>query len=85
MLTKPLRVLSDGSDLVQLTPATCQGWQAPRTVRVIEYHLEPQTAQRLAQLAQSRTSRPSAPAAVHRLVTTLLDPLEAPAKDLILL
>lgn len=85
MLTKPLRVLSDGSYLVQLTPATCQGLQAPLTVRVIEYRLEPQTAQHLAQLAQSRNSRPCDPTAVHRLVTTLLDPHEAPAKDLIVL
>lgn len=85
MLTKPLRVLSDGSYLAQLVPASCQGLQAALTVRVIEYHLQPQTAQCLAQLAQSRNSRPSDPTAVHRLVTTLLDPLEAPAQDLILL
>lgn len=85
LLTTPLRRLSDGSYLVQLTPATCQGLQAPLTVRVIEYSLEPKTAQRLAQLAQSRNSRPADPTALHRLVTTLLDPQEAPAKDLIVL
>jgi hypothetical protein len=85
MLTKPLRFLPDGSYLVQLTPATCQGLQAPLTLRVIEYHLEPQTAQRLGQLAQSRNSRPSDPTALHRLVTTLLDPQEASATDLLVL
>ncbi len=85
MLTKPTQVLSDGSYLVELTPKTHPGLQAPLTLRVIEYRLDPKVAQALSGLVRSRNSRPADPRAVHRLVTTLLDPKEAPAKALILL
>ena len=85
MLTKPTQILEDGSYLVHLTPKTSPGLQAPLTLRVIEYRLDPKVAQALAGLARSRNSRPADPRAVHRLVTTLLDPQQAPAKELILL
>lgn len=84
-LTTPSQVLSDGSYLVELTPKTSRGLQAPLTLRVIEYRLDPKVAQQLAQLPQSRNSRPTNPTAVHRLVTTLLGPVQAPAKELICL
>jgi hypothetical protein len=83
MLTKPTQVLSDGSYLVELTPKTHPGVSAPLTLRIIEYRLDPKVAQALAGLARSRNSRPADPRAVHRLVTTLLDPELAPAKALI--
>lgn len=85
MLTKPSQVLSDGSYLVELTPKTHPSLSAPLTLRVIEYRLDPKVAQALKGLARSRNSSPADPRAVHRLVTTLLDPQLAPAKALILL
>jgi hypothetical protein len=85
MLTKPSQVLCDGSYLVELTPKTHPSLSAPLTLRVIEYRLDPKVAQALAGLARSRNSSPADPRAVHRLVTTLLDPELAPAKTLILL
>jgi hypothetical protein len=85
MLTKPTQVLSDGSYLVQLTPKGSPGLQASLTLRVIEYRLDPTVAQALAGQTRSRNSRRADPRAVHRLVTTLLDPAQAPAKALILL
>ena len=77
---QPERILSDGSYLVTLSP---EG-QAPFQVRVVEYHLHPQVAQELEQQPHSRNSRPADPHQVHRLVTTLLDPEQAPAQALIL-
>ena len=77
---QPDRILGDGSYLVTLSP---QG-QAPFQVRVIEYQLHPQLAQELDQQPHSRNSRPVDPHQVHRLVTTLLDPEQAPAQALIL-
>ncbi len=53
-------------------------------VRVIEYRIEPCTAERLAQFPSSQTANRSDPRQVHRLVTTLLDPQHAPALELIL-
>src|SRR5260370_32400323 len=52
-------------------------------VRVIEYRLEPHTAERLAEFPASQTSNPPDPHPLHRLVTTLLDPEQYPALDLI--
>src|SRR5712692_8731710 len=52
-------------------------------VRVIEYRLEPHTAERLAEFPASQTSNPPDPHQLHRLVTTLLDPEQYPALDLI--
>lgn len=85
MLTKPTQVLQDGSYLVHLTSKTSPGLQAPLTLRVIEYRLDPKVAHALAGQARSRNSRPADPRAVHRLVTTLVDPHQAPAQEGILL
>jgi len=73
------RTLWDGSYLVTLRPKG----QTPMTVRVIEYRLHPLVAQDLALLPGSRTSNRANPWALHRLVTTLLDPKLAPALELI--
>lgn len=73
------RVLADGSYLVTLHP---QG-QPPVTVRIIEYRLHPRLTQDLDQQPRSRNSSPADPAQVHRLLTTLLDPVQAPALELI--
>lgn len=75
----PERVLCDGSYLVRLHPKG----QPPQLVRIIEYHLQPWAAVNLALLPHSRTCDWSNPQAVHRLVTTLLEPLAYPALDLI--
>jgi hypothetical protein len=77
--TQRSRTLCDGSYLVTLRPKG----QAPVLVRVIEYRLHPVVAQELALLPSSRTCNRANPLAVHRLVTTLLDPKLAPALDLI--
>ena len=74
------QVLSDGSYLVTLHPAGLPAVQ----VRVIEYRIEAHTAERLAQFPSSQTSNHSDPRQLHRLVTTLLDPQQAPALELIL-
>ena len=79
--TQPSRRLSDGSYLVSVRPKG----QPPLTLRIIEYRLHPYVAEDLATLPTSRTSRPAQPQAVHRLVTTLLDPIQAPALELICL
>jgi hypothetical protein len=69
MLTKPLDRLHDGSEIVVLTPRTSLRLQHPISLRVITYRL----------------SAPGLPwdGHVRRLVTTLLDPREAPALTLI--
>lgn len=77
--TQPSQRLPDGSYLVNVR---AKG-QPPFTVRVIEYRLHPLIAADLATLPSSRTVRPAQPQAIHRLVTTLLDPQQAPALDLI--
>lgn len=79
--TQRSSTLADGSYLVTLRPKG----QDPLVLRVIEYRLLPRVAQDLALLPISRTARPSDPGAVHRLVTTLLDPQQAPALQLIAL
>jgi Insertion element 4 transposase N-terminal/Transposase DDE domain len=81
VFTQRARTLADGSYLVTLRPKG----QDAITVRVIEYRLRPEAASDLALLPVSRTSRPASPERVHRLVTTLLDPVQAPALDLIML
>jgi len=73
------QVLSDGSYLVTLHPVGLPDVQ----VRVIEYRLEPHTAERLAEFPASQTSNHPDPRQLHRLVTTLLDPQQAPALELI--
>ncbi len=77
--TQRSRTLSDGSYLVTLRPKG----QIPLILRVIEYRLHPLVAHDLALLPVSRTCRRADPTGVHRLVTTLLDPLQAPAFELI--
>ncbi len=79
--TQPSHRLADGSYLVTVRPKG----QAPLTLRVIEYRLHPLVAQDLALLPSSRTCRPTDPGSLHRLVTTLLDPAQAPALELICL
>jgi hypothetical protein len=79
--TQPSQRLDDGSYLVHVRRKA----QKPLTLRVIEYRLHPLVAQDLATLPTSRTVRPAQPQAVHRLVTTLLDPVQAPARELIAL
>src|SRR5216684_733423 len=73
------QVLSDGSYLVTLHPLGLPAVQ----VRIIEYRIEPHTAERLAEFPASQTSNPPDPHQLHRLVTTLLDPEQYPALDLI--
>jgi hypothetical protein len=74
------QVLCDGSYLLTLHPLGLPAVQ----VRVIEYRIEPRTAERLAQFPSSQTCNRADPTQLHRLVTTLLDPLQAPAEALIL-
>ena len=63
--------------------AACQ--PAPRGhVRVIEYRLHPQLTQDLGQFPTSRNAREADPSQVHRRLSTLLDPVQAPALDLII-
>ncbi len=69
------QVLSDGSYLVTLHPMGLPDVQ----VRVIEYRIEPHTAE----FPSSQTSNHPDPRQLHRLVTTLLDPQQAPALELI--
>jgi hypothetical protein len=78
--TTPEQILPDGSYLVTLHPLGLP----PVQVRIIEYRIEPLTAERLAEFPCSHTSTPADPNQVHRLVTTLLDPEQAPAQELIL-
>jgi len=73
-------VLGDGSYLVTLHPARLPDVQ----VRVIEHRIEPHTTERLAEFPASQTSNPSDPRQLHRLMTTLLDPQQASATELIL-
>ncbi len=73
-------MLADGSYLVTLHPLGLPAVQ----VRIIEYRIEPSTAQRLAEFPSSQTSNHADPNQLHRLVTTLLDPQLAPALELIL-
>jgi hypothetical protein len=74
------QVLSDGSYLLTLHPVGLPDVQ----VRVIEYRIEPSTAERLAEFPSSQTANRADPSQLHRLVTTLLDPQQAPAVELIL-
>lgn len=79
--TQRSQTLSDGSYLVTLRPKG-KG-QEPLTLRIIEYRLKPWAARELATLSTSRNIEKPDPWKVHRLITTLLDPQQAPALDLI--
>jgi Insertion element 4 transposase N-terminal/Transposase DDE domain len=72
--------LSDGSYLVTLQPRG----QAPFQVRIIEYFLHPTLTQELETQPHSRNCPVIDPTQKHRLLTTLLDPQQAPALELIL-
>ena len=82
--------LSDGSYLTTLYPRQCQGLKAPLRVRVVEYFIEPEIAEQLSHQPPSRThshsdgTNPDVKKR-HRLITTLLDPVLAPALELCLL
>jgi len=79
LLKQPSRLLADGSYLV-----TCsRKGQPPLTLRVIEYELHPLFAAELSLLPLSRSCNPAKPGQKHRLLTTLLDPAQAPALALI--
>ena len=78
--THPEQVLSDGSTLHTLHPGNGPAFQ----VRVIAYRLIPQLVNDLTPLPRSRNSDPAHPGQIHRLVTTLLDPVVAPALEVIL-
>lgn len=87
--TRKEQVLSDGSYLTTLSPRTCQGLSAPLRVRVIEYHIAPDVAQQLERITPSRMHSHSSNTNprvhhLHRLITTLLDPDQAPGLDLCL-
>jgi hypothetical protein len=90
LLGTPTRILSDGSVLMTLTCKDDPQLRQPLTVRVISYRLRPQAATRLEQVTPSHSQHGSGTTnpkvhAIHRLVTTLLDPLLYPAVDLCLL
>ncbi len=81
------QVLPDGSYLTTLDPKSCEGLSAPLQVRVIEYRIDPSVAAQLEQITPSRMHSNSSPTnpqvwQVHRLLTTLLDSEQAPAKEL---
>jgi len=77
--------LWDGSYLVQIQRSQDLPLPEPLTLRIIEYRLDEQIAEPLAQLQRSRGrtgTRPAPPAdQVYRLATTLLDAATAPAKE----
>ena len=78
--TQVQKRLADGSYLTTLQPDGLP----PVQVRIIEYRLDPLVTEPLAAFPPSRSSDHSDPAQVHRLLTTLLDPVQAPARELIL-
>ena len=80
LFMEPSQRLADGSYLVTIHAKGKKG-QAPLILRVIEYDLHPLVAADLALLPTSRTSNPAKPQQRHRLVTTLLDPEQAPALE----
>jgi hypothetical protein len=90
LLGTPTRILSDGSVLMTLTCKDDPHLRKPLLVRVISYHLRPEAAEHLEQVTPSHSQHGSGTTnpkvhEVHRLVTTLLDPVLYPALDLCLL
>lgn len=86
VFTHKEQVLPDGSSLTTLDPRNCQGLSAPLQVRVIEYSIDPQVAAQLEQVTPSRMQSHSGATnpqvrQVQRLITTLLSPEQAPAKE----
>lgn len=89
VFTHKQQVLDDNSYLTTLRPETCVGLSAPMQVRVIEYVIDPLIAGQLEQITPSRLHKNSSATnpqvhQVHRLITTLLEPSQAPAKALCL-
>src|SRR5438034_3022933 len=89
VFTHKEQVLPDGSYLTTLSPRNCQGLSAPMQVRVIEYRIQPEIAEQLEQVTPSRIHSHSGATnpqvrQVHRLITTLLEPQQAPAQALCL-
>lgn len=83
------QVLPDGSYVTTLSPSTCQGLSAPMKVRVLEYRIVPAMAEQLEQVTPSRMHNHSAPTnpqvrQLHRLLTTVLAPEQAPIEALCL-
>ena len=90
LLGTPTRILSDGSVLMTLTCKDDSHLRQPLTVRVISYRLRPEAAERLEQVTPSHSQHGSGTTnpkvhEVHRLLTTLLDPVLYPALELCLL
>ncbi|GCE07168.1 IS4 family transposase [Dictyobacter aurantiacus] len=80
---RPWQVLADGSSLVRLK-AKDDGLQQDLLIRIIEYRLQDDIAIPIAQQRRSRstsgTRAPKQPE-LYRICTTLLDPREAPARE----
>jgi len=77
--------LSDGSYLVQIQRSKGEPLPEPLTLRIIDYRLNEQIAEPLAQLQRSRGRTGTRKAVTadqgYRLATTLRDPATAPAKE----
>jgi hypothetical protein len=69
LVLRPVEILADGSCIAEITPPKKSGL-APFRVRVIEY--------KLPAVAEGKDE-------LYRLMTTILDPAQAPAKDLAVL
>ena len=78
LFREPSQRLADGSYLVTIH-AKRKTVPLPLILRVIGADLHPLVAADLALLPTSRTSNPAKPQQRHRLLTTLLDPEQAPA------
>ncbi len=78
--------LADGSYLVQTRGSWDAPLKEPLTLRIIEYRLSPELAEPLSQMQKSRMHSGLRPVStadqVSRLATTLLDPIEAPAREM---
>lgn len=83
-------LLRDGSGLITLSPTQSPELRAPLTVRLISSRIGQEAADLLEQVTPSHSQHASGTThpkvhAVHRLLTTLLDPQRYPALELILL
>ena len=90
MFLRREQVLGDGSYLTTLQPGSCEGLKEPLRVRVIEYGIKEEIADELVSVTPSRVHSKSTRnnpqvRTLHRLVTTLLDPVAYPALQLCLL
>lgn len=88
VFTRKEQVLEDGSYLTTLNPRSCPGLPTAMRVRIIEYWITPAIAAQLEQVTPSRLhggSSATNPSVnhLHRLVTTLLDPVRCPAASVV--